>query len=83
MSKVPRVVGLDFQCTISVPLPNKSELIFDCGDPNGLYRDHVTEDFSEGFSERWFDDGIWEVMMVWRKRIRAFSTASSVSLELI
>ena len=52
MSKVPRVVGLGFQRTISVPLPNKSELIFDCGDLNRLYRDHVTEDFSRGLFER-------------------------------
>ena len=46
MSKVPRVVGLGFQCTISVPLPKKSELIFDSGDSNDLYRDHVTEEAS-------------------------------------
>ena len=30
MSKVPRVLGLGFQCTMSVPLPNKSELILKC-----------------------------------------------------
>ena len=27
MSKVPRVLGLGFQCTISVPLPNSKALI--------------------------------------------------------
>lgn len=29
ISKVPRVLGLDFQCTMSEPLPKSSELIFD------------------------------------------------------
>ena len=29
MSKVPRVLGLGFQCTRSVPLPNSTELILD------------------------------------------------------
>ena len=43
MSKVPRVLGLGFQCTMSVPLPNKSELIFDCDGPRLQLRSFLRE----------------------------------------